>query len=98
MAEQGGDGLQAHAPVDGLGGESVAQLMGVDVADFGLACHPFDDAGKLVPLHRAPVIGDEAAVGADVIHVGCAPALEELDQLGMQRHEAVIAQLAHRNT
>ena len=33
VAEEGGDRLQAHAPVDGLGGQGVAELVGVDVSD-----------------------------------------------------------------
>ena len=36
VAEQRGDGFEAHAAVDGLGGEGVAELVGVDVADAGL--------------------------------------------------------------
>jgi len=35
MAEQGGDGFEAHAAVDGLGGQGVAQLVGVHVTDPG---------------------------------------------------------------
>ena len=36
VAQEGGDGFEAHPPVDGLGGEGVAELVGVDVADSGL--------------------------------------------------------------
>ena len=35
VPEQGGDRFEAHAPVDGLGGEGVAQLVRMDVADVG---------------------------------------------------------------
>ena len=35
VPEQRGDRLQAHAPVDGLGGEGVAHLVGVDVPEPG---------------------------------------------------------------
>ena len=44
MTEQSGDGLEAHAPVDHPGGERVAQLMGMDVADAGTLGHPIDIA------------------------------------------------------
>jgi len=33
--EEGSDGFESHAPVDRLGGEGVAELVGVDVADPG---------------------------------------------------------------
>ena len=36
VAEEGGDGLQAHSAVDGLGCKGVAELVGVDVADAGV--------------------------------------------------------------
>ena len=35
VSEQGGDGFQAHATVDGLGGEGVAELVRVDVRQPG---------------------------------------------------------------
>ena len=52
MPEQGGDRLEAHAPIDGLGGERVAQLVGMDVAypcSLGNAGH--------VAVDGAPVEG-----------------------------------------
>jgi hypothetical protein len=43
MAEQGGDGFEAHPAVDGLGGQGVAQLVGVDVSEpRGLGDAPDD--------------------------------------------------------
>ena len=44
VSEQGGDRFEAHAAVDGLGGQRVAQLVGVDVADPGPLGDPGDDA------------------------------------------------------
>ena len=35
VSEQRGDGVEAHAAVDGLGGQGVPQLVGGDVADAG---------------------------------------------------------------
>jgi hypothetical protein len=40
------------------------------------------------------VVGDEPAVGSDVVEVGGTPVGEELDELGVERHEAVVAELA----
>jgi len=37
-----GDGFQAPAAVDGLGGQGVAELVGVDVADPGGGGGPLD--------------------------------------------------------
>jgi hypothetical protein len=39
MSQQGGDRLERHAPVDGLGGQGVSELMRGDVADTGLSGH-----------------------------------------------------------
>lgn len=36
VADLGGDGVEAHAPVDGLGGEGVAEMVGGDVVDAGV--------------------------------------------------------------
>ena len=52
VAEERGDGLEAHASVDGLGGEGMAELVGVDVADAGT----LGDRGD-VAVHGAPVEG-----------------------------------------
>ena len=35
VSEQGGDRFEGHAPVDGLGGQRVSEVMGGDVADAG---------------------------------------------------------------
>jgi len=45
MAEESGDGVQAYAAVDGLGGQGVAELMGGDVTDAGLAGEPVQGVG-----------------------------------------------------
>ena len=96
VAEQGGDRLQPHAPVDGLGGQGVAELVGVD-ADAAAAADAADDAADLVAVQRAAVIGDQAPVAADVIGVGGGPGGEERDELGVQRDIAVVAELAERD-
>ncbi len=40
MAEQRGDGVEAHASVDRLGGQRVPELVGGDVTDPGLVAEP----------------------------------------------------------
>jgi hypothetical protein len=49
VSKQGGDGLQGHAPVDGLGGQSVSQLVRGDPAEScllgGLADRGLDAGG-----------------------------------------------------
>ena len=66
--------------------------MGVD-ADAAAAA----DAADLVAVQGAAVIGSQTAAGADVIGVDGGPRGEERDQLGMQRHVTVVAQLAERD-
>jgi hypothetical protein len=56
MAEEGGDGLQPHAAVDGLGGQGVAELAGVH-ADTAAAADAADDAADLVAVQGAAVVG-----------------------------------------
>jgi hypothetical protein len=96
MAEQRGDRLQPHAPVDGLGGQGVAQLVGVH-ADAAAAADTADDAADLVAVQRASVVGGQAPAGADVIGVDGGPDGEERDQLGVRRHVPVVAELAERD-
>jgi hypothetical protein len=93
MAEEGGDRLQPHAPVDGLGGQGVAQLVGVD-ADAAAAADAADDTADLVAVQGAAVVGGQAAAGADVGQVDGGPGGEQRDQLGVQGHVAVVAELA----
>jgi hypothetical protein len=97
VAGQGGGGLQPHAAVDGLGGQRVAEPVGVHAGDPGGAADPGDDAADEVPVQRAPVVGDQPLVPADVLEVGGGPGGEQLDQLGVQWHVAVVAELAQRD-
>ena len=58
MAEQGGDGLEAHAAVDGLGGEGVSELVRCHVPDASCLCGLRD--GAVYPiLPDAPAAGDQ---------------------------------------
>src|SRR6185437_17119379 len=85
VAEQGGDGFQPPAAVDGLGGQRVAEPVRVHSRDAGGASDAGDDAADDVPVQRAAVVGDQALVPADVLEVGGGPGGEQLDQLGVQR-------------
>jgi hypothetical protein len=72
MPEQGGDGLQPHAPVDGLGGEGVAELVGMD-AQAAAAPDAADDAADLVAVDGPALVGGQPLVAADVVEVGGGP-------------------------
>jgi hypothetical protein len=97
VAEQGGDGFQPHAAVDGLGGQRVAQPVRVHAGDAGGTADAGDDAADDVPVQRAAVVGDQPLVPADVLQVGRGPGGEQVCELGVQRDVAVVAELAQRD-
>jgi hypothetical protein len=43
------------------------------------------------------VVGDQPLVAADVLEAGCGPGCQERDELGVQRHVAVVTELAERD-
>ena len=96
MAEQGGDRLQAHPAVDGLGGQGVPELVGVDVRQAGGGAGLVDEPGDGVPVQRPAVLpGQQQRVpGGDM---GGAVAVDEGDQLGVQGQVAVLVELADRD-
>ena len=55
------------------------------------------DARQAVPVERAAPVGDQPPVGPDVVEVGSGPLGQQLHQLRVQRHVAVVAQLAQRD-
>jgi hypothetical protein len=94
------DGFETHAPVDGLGGESMTQLMGVDVTDaggFGDAPH---HAGDPVPTDRAGGIGEEHPVALDLtlvgVLVGRSPA-RKIGDLARSTNDQVRGRKDHRD-
>lgn len=91
MAEERGDRFEAHASVDGLGSQGVAELVGMDVADAGLAGGGGHDAVHGAPVDRGVVVGEEPALGPDVGGVGSRPLSEELDEVGVQRDAELLA-------
>jgi hypothetical protein len=93
VPEEGGDRFEAHAAVDRLGGQGVAQLVGVDT-DAGVAGNSADDSSDKVTVEGAAVVGDETAMVADVVEVGGGPVSEQGDEFGVQGDVAVVAQFA----
>jgi hypothetical protein len=94
MAEEGGDGFETHPPVDGLGGEGVAELVGVDVADPGLFGDPADHAGDPMPVDAAGPVGEEVTVPADVFPVGLLVGGDVFDQVGVEGDVSVVSEFA----
>jgi hypothetical protein len=63
MPEQGGDRFESHPAVDRLGGQGVAELVGVNVADSSPFGDPADDAVHGASFERGAVVGDQSALG-----------------------------------
>jgi hypothetical protein len=93
VAEQGGDRVQAHAAVDRLGGQGVAQLVGGNVADPSrggdLGQGPVDPAGGDRPaaVHKQPVRAQVGRAAGDVV-------VQERLEFGVQPDVAVVVELA----
>jgi hypothetical protein len=95
MAEHRGDRLQAHAAVDGLGGQRMPQLVGMDVGQPG-GGGPVDHPGDGMPVQRAAVLPRQQQ-RVDRVHVRGAVLVDQGDQVRVQRQVAVIAELADRD-
>ena len=96
MAEQRGDRFEGHAPVDALGGEGVAQRVGVDVADAGAAGDGGDVAVDGAAVHGLMVVAFDEQAG------GGRPApgpvvVDQPDEHRVQRDGAVVVELAERD-
>ena len=68
VAEQCGDGFQAHAAVDGLGGQGVPELVGVDVRQASRGGGPVDHPGDGVPVQcpAVPSWQQQRVISGDV--------------------------------
>ena len=80
-----------------LGGQGVAEPVRVHA---GNACGGGDaahDPADEVPVQDAAVVGDQPLVPADVVEVRAGPGGEQPDQVGVQGHVAVVAELADRD-
>src|SRR6266496_1775462 len=67
--------------------------------DFHFAGPPDapDNASDLVTVQRSAVVGGKTPMAADVLQVGGGPGGKQLDELGVERHVAVVAELAERD-
>jgi integrase/recombinase XerD len=93
VPEEGSDRFEAHAPVDGLGGEGVAQAVRVDVTDPG-CLGGFGD-GPVNPVLPDPLaVLHEQKRGAQAVGPAGKPVVEEILELRVQRNVAVRAELA----
>src|SRR5438552_19182476 len=93
---RGGDGLEPHAAVDGLGGQGVAEPVRVDARDAGGTGDAADDPPDEVPVQRAAVVGDQPLVRADVAEVRGCPGAEQPGAVGVQGPVPVLAVLSDR--
>ena len=96
VAQHRCDRLQAHAAVDRLGGQGVAQLVGMDVRQSGGGAGLVDEPGDGVPVQGSPVLPwqQQPVPGRNV---GGAVVVDQRHQLGMQGQVAVLAELADRD-
>ena len=88
MAEERGDGLQAHAVVDRLGGQCVAELVRGDVADTGGGCSGADGEVDAPSGDGAASVGEHQAAVRER-RVGVEPLLQKLFHSWVQRDVAV---------
>ena len=56
-----------------------------------------DDAADDVPVQRAPLVGDQPLVPADVVEIGRGPGGEQCDEVRVEGHVTVVAELAERD-
>ena len=95
MPEQRGDGLEAHAPVDRLGGERVTQLVGMQVTEARPSPGPVHHAGDDVAGERSSAVGEQQPEVAVVM--ACPPGVEQREKRRVQRHVAVVVELPDRD-
>ncbi len=83
MSEQRSDRFEAHATVDRLCRQGVAQPVGVHVVDPGDRADTCDDAVHGAAVDGLVVIGEQPASSADGFGVGGGPVGEEIDDVGV---------------
>src|SRR6266568_3691591 len=96
MTQEGSYDLEAHAPVDGLGGQRVPEPVRADVADPGGA-GGFGDGPVDAALPDALAVLGEQVRAAQAGGPPGEPGVEEVFELGVQRDVTVGAQLAERH-
>ncbi len=97
MAQQRGDGFETHPPIDGLGGEGVTELVGMDMTDLGSFGDPANHPGEPVPVDSRNLVGEEPTSRGDTVGVAGLPRCDEFDQFRMKRNIAVVAELPDRD-
>ena len=96
MAQQLGDSFQAHAPVDQLGSERVAQLVGMDVSGAGPACHRSYVAMDGPAVEGLAVVADDQQSRGTRTPPG--PVVgDEVDEHRVEGDVAVVVELADRD-
>src|SRR2546421_12974015 len=80
-----------------VGGQGVGEPVRVDARDAGGTGDAADDPPDEVPVQRAAVVGDQPLVRADVVEVRGGPGAEQPDEVGVQGHVPVVAELAERD-
>ena len=66
-------------------------------SDAGGAADASDDAAHGAAVDRAVVVGEEPPLRVDVLVVGGGPLGEQVDEVGVEGDEAVVAELADRH-
>ncbi len=69
---------------------------GVDIDASG-SSDAADDAPDGVPVERPAMIGDEPVVVAHRLGLFCGPACEQIDEIRVQWHVAIVAELSERD-
>jgi hypothetical protein len=95
VSQHGGDGFEAHAPLDGLGSEGVPQLVGVHVPDPGSLGDPAEYSGDLVPVQRPASPRDQPV---DIVITVRLVFVEELNQRWVQWDIPVVVKLPDRDS
>ena len=94
VAQHGGDCFETHPAVHGLGGERVTELVGMNVPNPGCLGDSVQHAGDLVSVEAAAVPCDEPV---EVVITVPLVLVEELNELRVQRDDAVVVKLPDRN-
>ena len=96
MTQQLGDGLEAHAPVDQLGGEGVAQLVGMDVSGARPSCHRGHVAVDGPTLEGLAVVADDQQSRGTRTPTG--PVVgDEVDEHRVEGDVPVVVELSDRD-
>src|SRR5436190_24299173 len=96
MAQEGGNGLERHAPVDALGSEGVAELVGMYPADASASSHGGDVAVDGAPVEGLMVVAFDEQTGRCRSPPGPV-VVDQTDQERMQRDGAVVVEFAQRD-